>query len=106
MDEPLSHVVEDNTEEIVKQFYGADEATATVEREIKDPKKFMMEVTFEGEIENTDEVFFYESEMDDEEVQYLKVINVVNDFILLASYTMVRRSELQKIADEIEISET
>jgi S-adenosylhomocysteine hydrolase len=34
MEEPLTAIIEENTEEVTKQYWGADEATATVENRL------------------------------------------------------------------------
>lgn len=104
MPEALSSIVEDNAEEIFKQFFEADEATVIVEEECEDPKAFMLEVKYEGELENTDEVFFANTE-ESEKVQYVKVLNVIDDCTALASYTFEDRQDLHLVANAIENQE-
>ena len=105
MDEALSSVVEDNTEEILKQHFGVDEASAIVDKETENPKKFMMEVKYEGEVENEDQ--FFSAEIENEDYwQYVKIITVVDETTLLASYTMVRRDQLDQVKDEFVVKES
>ncbi|SFG35144.1 hypothetical protein SAMN04488063_1772 [Halopelagius inordinatus] len=61
--ESLDQIIEENTEEAVKRYWGADEATATVEKrddEFEGGTRFVLVVSYEGELEQTDELFGHE----------------------------------------------
>ena len=52
----LKDIIADNVEEIAKQHFGADEATATVKRKL-DEGEWRLDITYEGELDDTDSYF-------------------------------------------------
>lgn len=58
MPETTNDIIAENTEQVMKEVWGAEEATATVERDLGDDQ-FQLYVSYEGELEQTDKRFVF-----------------------------------------------
>jgi len=57
--ETTNNIIEDNVELLLKKKWGADEATATVERDLGNDQ-YQLYCTYEGQLTDTDDRFVFD----------------------------------------------
>lgn len=91
-------VMEDNVEKLMTVIWDAEEATATVERDLGDDQ-YQLYVTYEGELDNTDKRYVHQ---DDEGYQAVGLGDMKDKYTIECFYLFISdRNAAQETLNEL-----